>query len=43
MPKFGSKKVLFGNSRLKMPDSCIFGLEAENDIVIFEISTLEFV
>ena len=33
MPKF----------RTKMPDLCIFGLEFKNNIVIFEISTLEFV
>ena len=26
-----------------MPDLCIFGLEFKNNIVIFEISTLEFV
>ena len=25
-----------------MPDLCIFALESENNIVIFEISTLEF-
>ena len=33
MPKFGTKNVLFGT----------FGLEFEKTIVIFEISTLEFV
>ena len=26
-----------------MSDFCIFGLEVENDFVIFEINTLEFV
>ena len=33
MPKFGTK----------IPDLCIFGLEFENDIVIFEINALKFV
>ena len=33
MPKFGNKNAFLG----------IFGMEFENDIVIFEISTLEFV
>ena len=33
MPKFGTKT----------PDLGIFGLEFENNIVIFEISTLKFV
>ena len=33
MPKFGTKNALFG----------YFGLELENNTVMFEISTLEFV
>ena len=32
MPKFGTKNALFGN----------LGLDFENNIVIFEVSTLEF-
>ena len=32
-----------GNLEKNMPDLGIFGLEFENNIVIFEISTLEFV
>ena len=33
MPKFGTKNACLG----------IFGLEFENNIIIFEISTMEFV
>ena len=31
------------NFRPKVPDLGIFGLQSENDIAIFEMSTLEFV
>ena len=42
MPKFGTKNALFGCFWPKMSDLGIFGLEFENNTVIFEISTLEF-
>ena len=38
-----TKKRKWLNLVPRMPDSGIFGLDFEKDIVIFEISTLEFV
>ena len=38
-----TKKQKCLNLELKMPDLGIFGLKFENNIAIFEISTLEFV
>ena len=38
-----TKKQKCLNLGPKMPDLCVFGLEFENNIVIFEISPLKFV
>ena len=43
MPKFWIKYPILGYLWAKMPELSIFGLEFENNIVEFEISTLEFV
>ena len=43
MPKFWTKNPILGYFGAKMPELSIFGLEFENNIVKFEISTLEFV
>ena len=40
--KFHKKKTKCLHLGPKMPDLDIFGLEFENNFVIFEISTLEF-
>ena len=43
MPEFGTKSALFGYFWLKMSYLCIFRLEFEKNIAIFDISVLEFV
>ena len=42
IPKFGYEKMKIPKS-LNLPYLGIFGLEFKNNVVIFEISTLEFV